>query len=132
MAPLLLAMATLPPLASAAKPLQVIVMAGQSNMVGHGYAEGSQLHWNGSSSNPCGGTVGGCVDPRPDLPPNLNGSLLTEEFSFLGTAGAWKSREDVWIVYNESAADDGMPTFPAGSGYWHGELSVGLAGATKG
>ena len=134
MAPLLLAMATLPLASSAAKPpLQVIVMAGQSNMVGHGYAEGSQLHWNATSSNPCGGTVGGCVDPRPDLPPNLNGSLLTEEFSFLGTAGAWKSREDVWIVYNESAADDGVPAFPAGSsGYWHGQLSVGFGGDHKG
>ena len=32
--------------AASAKPLQVIIMAGQSNMVGHGYAEGSNLHWN--------------------------------------------------------------------------------------
>ena len=72
--------------AAGSKPpaLRVVVMAGQSNMVGHGYAEGSTLHWNATSSNPCGGTAGGCVDNKPDLPPNLNGSLLTPEFSFLG------------------------------------------------
>ena len=46
---------------AAKKPLQVVIMAGQSNMVGHGYAEGSTLHWNATSSNPCGGTAGGCV-----------------------------------------------------------------------
>lgn len=42
--------------AASAKPLQVIIMAGQSNMVGHGYAEGSNLHWNatvGYDSNIC-------------------------------------------------------------------------------
>jgi hypothetical protein len=112
---------------------QVIIMAGQSNMVGHGYAEGSTLHWNATSSNPCGGTAGGCVDNKPDLPPNLNGSLLTPEFEFLGTSGAWKTRKDVWMVYNESAADDGVPAFPAGdSGYWAGELSVGFGGDHKG
>jgi hypothetical protein len=121
--------------AAGSKPpaLRVVVMAGQSNMVGHGYAEGSTLHWNATSSNPCGGTAGGCVDNKPDLPPNLNGSLLTPEFSFLGTAGAWKTRDDVWVVYNESAADDGVPAFPEGdSGYWAGELSVGFGGDHKG
>lgn len=80
----------------------------------------------------CGGTAGGCVDPDPSLPFNLNGSLLSPEFSFLGKAGAWKEREDVWIVYNESAADDGEPTFSNGTGYWHGGLSVGFGGVHKG
>jgi hypothetical protein len=120
------------------KPVQVIIMAGQSNMVGHGFAEGSDLHWNASSSSQCGGTAGGCVDPKPNLPPNLNGSLLTPEFSFLSTAGpgSWKTRDDVWVVYNESAADDGLGpggAFPSGdTGYWHGGLSVGYGGDHKG
>ena len=30
---------------------KVVIMAGQSNMVGHGYAEGSILHWNASSAS---------------------------------------------------------------------------------
>eukprot|EP01050_Picozoa_sp_SAG11_P006519 SAG11_NODE_508_length_8874_cov_5.205812_9_plen_163_part_00 len=119
------------------KPLQVIIMAGQSNMVGHGFAEGSILHWNATSSNQCGGTVGGCVDPKPGLPPNLNGSLLTAEFSFLRTAtGDWAARDDVWIIYNESSADDGLGPGgfpdPAAQGYWHGPLSVGFGGVHKG
>ena len=120
--------------AAAAKPLKVVVMAGQSNMVGHGFAEGSTLHWNPNSKNPCGGTAGGCVDNMPNLPPNLNGSLLTPEFSFLGSPGKWKTHEGVWIVYNVSAADNGDPAgYPAGtSGYWHGDLSVGYGGVHVG
>jgi len=131
---LLFAMALLS-LASA-KPLQVIIMAGQSNMVGHGYAEGSQLHWNATSSNPCGGTAGGCVDNKPDLPPNLNGSLLTPEYSFLRTGKQWTQHKGVWVVFNESSADSGLPGgFPTkgpSGGYWHGELSVGYGGDHKG
>ena len=119
-----------------AKPLQVIIMAGQSNMVGHGYAEGSTLHWNASSTDSCGGTAGGCVDNMPDLPPNLNGSLLTPEFAFLRAGERWMTHSGVWVVYNESAADSGLPGgFPIpgpDGGYWHGELSVGYGGDHKG
>ena len=128
---LLLALSS--PAVAAKKPLQVIIMAGQSNMVGHGYAEGSTLHWNATSSNPCGGTAGGCVDNKPDLPRNLNGSLLTPDFAFLGTPGDWSTRENVWIIYNESGADNGFQGgYPKGeSGYWHGPLSVGYGGEHK-
>lgn len=121
---------------SATSPLQVIIMAGQSNMVGHGYAEGSILHWNASSSSQCGGTAGGCVEPHPELPPNLNGSLLTPEFTFLRTKeGDWAEHPGVWIVYNESSGDSGLPSFPIpgpNGGYWHGNLSVGYGGDHKG
>ena len=101
-------------------------------MVGHGFAEGSSLHWNASSTSQCGGSDGnGCADPMPSLPPNLNGSLLTPEFSFLRVSGGapagdagWKIRDDVWVVFNESAADDGLGPdgpWPKGdSGYWRG------------
>lgn len=118
-------------------PLKVIILAGQSNMVGHGYAEGSELHWNASSTNQCGGTAGGCVDPHPELPPNLNGSLLTPEYAFLrSTSGdKWATHPGVWMVYNESADDSGLPAFPTpgpSGGYWHGDLSVGYGGDHKG
>ncbi len=64
------------------KPLQVVIMAGQSNMVGHGFAIGSDLHWDPTvPKGGCGGTVGGCVVPDPERPTNLNGSLLTPEFA---------------------------------------------------
>jgi hypothetical protein len=72
------------------KPLQVVVMAGQSNMVGHGFAIGSDLHWDPTvPKGGCGGTVGGCVVPDPERPSNLNGSLLTPEFASysFGTPG---------------------------------------------
>lgn len=86
----------------------------------------------------CGGTVGGCVVPQPNLPPNLNGSLLTPEYAFLRTASndAWATHTGVWVVYNESSADAGLPAgFPnkgPNGGYWHGELSVGYGGVHKG
>jgi hypothetical protein len=123
--------------AASKKPLQVIVMAGQSNMVGHGYAEGSQLHWNASSTASCGGTTQpGCVESKPNLPPNLNGSLLTPEYAFLrNSSGGWASNKGVWIVYNESSGDSGLPGgFPTpgpSGGYWHGELSVGCASVSR-
>ena len=102
----------------------------------------------------CGGTVGGCVVPKPGRPPNLNGSLLTPEFAFLRNASArgssssrgvataaargweWATHPGVWVVYNESSADSGLPGgFPVpgpSGGYWHGELSVGYGGDHKG
>jgi len=107
-------------------------------MVGHGYAEGSNLHWDPSvPAGQCGGTVGGCVVSRPNLPPNLNGSLLTPEFAFLRDKGntTWTTHENVWVVYNESADDSGLPSFPTpgpNGGYWHGALSVGYGGDHKG
>ena len=62
------------------------------------------------------------------LPPNLNGSLLVPEFSFLrdvNQPGGWKVRDDVWIVFNESGA-------PPDDQYWHGGLSVGYGGVHLG
>jgi alpha-galactosidase len=101
--------------------LKVFIMAGQSNMVGHGFAEGSQLHWNATSQK---------QQRDPSLPLNLNGSLLTPEFAFLkDTAGAWKKRADVWVIYNESG-NDIAPHSDLGS-YWHGNLSVGYGGVHK-
>jgi hypothetical protein len=41
-------------------PLKVFVMAGQY-MVGHGYTDGSALHWNATTHS---------HQRRPDLPPN--------------------------------------------------------------
>ena len=40
----LLAAAAAAPSPNKAPPLQVIIIAGQSNIIGHGYAESSTLH----------------------------------------------------------------------------------------
>jgi hypothetical protein len=125
---------------ASAKPLQVIIMAGQSNTVGHGYAEGSDLHWNATSSSCVGFPSSGCNNGAPwspgRPPPNLNGSLLTPEFSFLRTGKQWTQHKGVWVVFNETADDCGLPGgFPTpgpNGGYWHGELSVGYGGFHKG
>lgn len=128
----------------ATPPLQVIIMAGQSNTVGHGYAEGSDLHWNSSSRMCVGEQSSGCNNgvPFSQMPPNLNGSLLTPEYSFLRTAAGkggqnkWTQHQGVWVIFNETADDDGLPSgFPTpgpNGGYWHGELSVGYGGFHKG
>jgi hypothetical protein len=125
-------------LGDAGDALQVIIMAGQSNTVGHGYAEGSNLHWNSSSSSCVGFPSSGCNNGDPSRPPpNLNGSLLTPEYSFLRTADKkWTQHKGVWVVFNETSDDCGLPGgFPTpgpNGGYWHGELSVGYGGFHKG
>jgi hypothetical protein len=96
-------------------------MAGQSSMVGHGYAGGSQLHWNATPQK---------QQLQPPLLPNLNGSLLAPEFAFLqDQTGKCKNRSDVWIVYNESSGDI-APHSDLGR-HWHGQLSVGYGGVHK-
>ena len=60
------------------------------------------------------------------------GSLLTPEFGFLGTAGNWTGRDDVWIVYNETGNDNGeQGGYPKGEGYWHGPLTVGYGVSSR-
>tara|TARA_B110001452_G_scaffold22551_1_gene18045 strand:+ start:766 stop:1806 length:1041 start_codon:yes stop_codon:yes gene_type:complete len=92
--------------------LKVFILAGQSNMQGHGH-----------------------VDAKPDsesVEPYLNGTLefLTtdartkHEFGKLKNNGTWVARDDVLILYNDTQTEStGGP-----GGAWMGKLSPGFAG----
>ena len=79
---------------AAARPLQVVIMAGQSNMVGHGYAAGSNCEPNcdrvstanmiTTHYNPFGlGSLRPCTPPRDD---RCNGAQQPGEHQLLGVA----------------------------------------------
>lgn len=99
---------------SPAKPIQVFVLAGQSNMQGHGFAD--RVNQTGGSQQYLNGTLEYLTrDPR-----------TRQEFSKLKEADGktWKTRPDVWVVYNESLSKNaGVP-----NASWHGELQPGFGG----
>lgn len=65
-------------------PLRVVLMVGQSNMVGHGYFDAR----NATTHRPLNGTLSWLVtDPR-----------TKEEFSKLRGADGWVQRDDVFII----------------------------------
>merc|ERR1719324_2033841 len=82
-----LVLASLLALARAA-PLKVVIMAGQSNMQGHGYVD----HHGGDipKSNP--GTLEQLVKSNP------------KEYGKLKSGNSWVSRKDVWVYYNDKGS----------------------------
>jgi hypothetical protein len=84
-------------------PVQVFVLAGQSNM--EGQAEVAQL--NASTGKPKNGTLlYQTMDPR-----------TAKQFSATRSNGNWTVRDDVWVWFNEKGKTD--------DGSW-GPLSVGF------
>jgi alpha-galactosidase len=90
-----------------ASPTKVFILAGQSNMQGHGFVQ------NAGSGHTMNGTLEYLTtDPRTKA-----------EFSKLKRGGNWVSRKDVWMYYD----DTGNPQKPTKT-IWHGNLTVGYAG----
>lgn len=92
----------------AAKPLKVIIMAGQSNMQGHGYVD----HHNKKVPASHPGTLEQLVKSNP------------KEYSKLKNGNEWVSRKDVWMYYNDKGS---FNPGPAGA-EWYGDLTVGFGG----
>lgn len=95
------------PCLTAAAPLKVFLMVGQSNMQGHGYYKKKD-----GSGRPVNGTIDWLADdPR-----------TAKEFSKLKDGQSYSKRKDVWITYNKQKASDTSITINM-----HGEL-VGYGG----
>jgi alpha-galactosidase len=90
-----------------AAPLKVIIMAGQSNMQGHGYVD----HHNKKVPASHPGTLEQLVKSNPT------------EYGKLKNGNNWVSRKDVWVYYNDKGGFNG-----GAEGEWSGELTVGFAG----
>jgi len=88
-----------------AAPLKVILMAGQSNMQGHGYVDHTA---KAKTSNK--GTLEELVKSQP------------KEYGKLKNGNEWATRKDVWVYYND------IGSFNNPGGEWHGDLTVGYAG----
>ena len=80
----LAALAASQPAAAAAKPVRVFILAGQSNMEGHGFIAADAKHNGGK------GTLEWAVkDP----------STAKRFAPLVDAAGKWRTRDDVWITY---------------------------------
>jgi len=93
-----------------AAPLKVILMAGQSNMQGHGYVD-----YTDKSKTSNKGTLEGLVKSQP------------KEYGKLKDGEKWATRKDVWIYYNDIGSLNG-PQQESKAGEWYGDLTVGYAG----
>ena len=121
-----LAAITLPGIASAAPTtVKVFILAGQSNMVGHGKVEyGRNPDYNkdvkGSKREIKGGI--GCLRSL------ATDKMTTEMYrQFLADDGKWVVRDDVWIYSTTAGKAKGQLTVGFGKGSWFGpELGFGF------
>jgi alpha-galactosidase len=80
----LLTLATLAPAQEARKPVQVFILAGQSNMEGHGFVPADPKRNGG----------------RGSLEWAVKNAATAPRFGrYADAAGQWRTRDDVWITY---------------------------------
>lgn len=109
---------------SLAKTVQVFILAGQSNMEGHGKVEmGRNPQWTkGAEGIPreIKGGIGCLRSLATDLETNK------EYGKFLGSDGKWIERDDVYIYTTTSGKPKGKLSVGFGKGHWFGpELGFG-------
>jgi len=105
-------------------PVKIFVLAGQSNMEGHGKVE------MGRDSNYVKGDKGS----KREIPGGLGGLRrlatapdMSEQYGhLLGKDGEWVERDDVWVITTTSGRKSGRLTVGFGKGQWFGpELQFG-------
>lgn len=112
------------PLAFGEEPVKVFILAGQSNMVGHGKVEMglSPTYKKGDPGNQreVKGGIGGLRNLATN--PKTAGKFG----HLLGKDGKWVERDDVWIHSTAPGKSDGRLTVGFGKGNWFGpELQFG-------
>jgi alpha-galactosidase len=100
-------------IAAAAPPVKVFILAGQSNMVGHGKVEkGRDPNAQGRKAPEVPGGLGS-MRYLVKSDPAKYGALVDKD-------GKWLVRDDVWISSTGEGAEKGMLTVGFGKGGWIG------------
>lgn len=102
------------------KPLQVFIMIGQSNVVGHGYVD---LKDN-TTGLPLNGTLEWLVKQQEYANVHLQDNT-THTSNSSSSSSEWIQREDVWIAYNKQNGGTSAKMKA------HGKLTVGYGGHSE-